>query len=174
MIALTLDTSKWAFSSPNTYQIIERKSGDEAIKNWSPVDNGFANNFYRNSYSLSDNESVVVNIRLSGDPATAALLVGEYSNYPNSEYRQWGLYQPASGDAKVRYVYGSTVNEYVLTNFSLNNDVWYTLWLMFDNQQLYLRIWNRDNPDDFRPIHTQLTNQSVAFPNLAVPQLGQR
>ena len=146
---LTLDTTKWAFSSPNNYQVIERKSGDEAIKNWSPGETGFANNFYRNSYSLSNNESVLVNFHLYGDNATAALIVGEYDNYPNSNYRQWGLYQPASGDAKVRYVFGSTVFEYPLTNFSIANDVWYTLWLIFDNDQLFLRVWNMDDPDDY-------------------------
>ena len=145
----TLNTSRWVLSHPDSYQVIARQSGDNALNHNSPSYNSsWPINFYRNSYTLSDNEMALVSFRTYGATPESAL-AAEYGTYHASDYQRWGIYIATDGSVTVSYIDGASDYSYSLNGITIAKDTWYTLLLLMDNQKLYLRIWERENPASF-------------------------
>ncbi len=139
----------WVFQADK--QGIERISGDAALKN-SSYGTGWSSYFYRNSESLSNHEAALVSFRLFGGSTVETVLAAEHDDGVPANYRRWGLYVDTYGNTIAQYIVGSTTHSYYL-DWVVAKDRWYNLLLIMDNGgtngDLYLRVWQRDDPSQF-------------------------
>ena len=142
----SLDTSKWIFSHANTYQTIERITGDNALKTTNP-NNDYNVQVYRPANTLNDKDAVLLQFRITS-LSGALNLYTDTGTWGTSSYRRWGIGIPADRSMTVSYHNGTswiTVNSVSASSIKLDN--WYCLLLILDNHHLFARVWERDNAE---------------------------
>ncbi len=139
-------SANWTIPNPNPSLSIGRKSGDNALKvaYLSPAWGGA---IQRQGNSVSNNESILLHFRLEG-ANVGSILAAEASN----GYR-WEIYLQGTADvftAQARYTSATQVISFSnLTGLDFQQNIWYVLLLVMDNDRLYLRAWQRDDPANF-------------------------
>ena len=136
----------WEIPNPNNYLSMERKDGDLALKTYYSG-TSWAGGIKRQNFDVSDNEAILVHFK-TGGANVGALLTAEAANWYT-----WGIYwQQAGSTATVQARYASStalISYQNLTTLSIDQSKWYVLLLVMDNDHLYLRVWQRDNPANF-------------------------
>jgi hypothetical protein len=124
----SLDTAEWTVNSGTGS--LERLLGDGAFK----IDSGA---FTRNFSGLGNGEAVLTQFMLDEDvtSATASL---------DSGTMHWGVELTSSDVFKV---YGASPNPDPFADLTFERDTWYVLLLVVDDDQMYLRAWERDKPE---------------------------
>jgi hypothetical protein len=138
--------STWVIPNPNNYLSMERKDGDLALKT-TYSGTSWAAGIKRQNFEVSDNEAILVHFK-TGGASVGALLTAETTNWYT-----WGIYWQQAGTSatiQARYASSTALISYQnLTTLSIDQNKWYVLLLVMDNDHLYLRVWQRDNPANF-------------------------
>jgi RHS repeat-associated protein len=148
----TLNTSQWEFNPAGACGIgcwfSARQSGDAALKTDVFTMTNWAAQAFRTDASVSDDEAILLSFRLKDLDASRQVetyLAAEYLQYSEQGFLRWGLRVLPGGEAKAGFTSGGVADEQPL-GLTLQQETWYTLLLVMDNQHLTLLLWPRDDP----------------------------
>ncbi len=110
-------------------------------------------NVYRSGNSISNGEVVITQFRVSGGTARGVAAV-ETGTEGTGSYRRWGVLakpnpsNPSQAMLVAQTVVGTTTSEVatLIQPGTFKRDAWYVVVLIVDDQNFFIRVWERDNP----------------------------
>jgi RHS repeat-associated protein len=135
----------WGFTpSDYTRHSITRVAGDNCLRINNPNPTWDVNT-YRTSNSLTNDMAVLLHFRING-ASVAAGYYADTGTWGTSSYRRWGVSAQVNQSLSASYHNGSGFLSPISMGLTIKPDTWYTLLLVFDNEHLFARAWERDNP----------------------------
>ena len=138
----TLNTGNW-YIVPGSNPQITSLRGDTAVQ--LPGDLYNLRTIRRQGYSLTDGMSALMQFQSSG-PGNELNLGVESGTEGN--YLSLGISVQSDGSVRKRSCVGGNceINTEIMTASNFHRDTWYVFMIIVDDQQFYLRLWERDNP----------------------------
>lgn len=148
-----LDSSKWSFHPGSGAQAAVLANGDKALK----TDNPNADwNVYlsRLTESVKDDtgfpNTTFIQFKTSGNSTQSIIaLQDDTYPYPDARWRRWGVtavFAGSTGTLKTHFYIGQTLHEETTLLNNLAQNRWYVLQLGADDDDMLIRVWDRDNP----------------------------
>ncbi len=159
--------SDWDFSPSNySRHSIVRLEGDNGLNSTNPNADWNAK-ISRPAGSMVNDDTVLVQFRISGASVATELLADNAG--AGSDYRRWGISVWSDGNLVAYYFPNAWTSIPTEMGIDIQKDIWYVVQLTMDNENLFARVWKRDDPHhtvaavSYQPGETLAANTTWRF-----------